>query len=120
MATIDDFYADSAKAIKAPKPAPTGLRLNPTVADIGAAIGTIPEYLLGSVAKLYAGYVPGYTREERASAIDTANQMEAERFAELQRLLGGGRSATPLSRGVTDVGRTAASLTSGAAAFVPD
>lgn len=118
MATIDDFYADSAKALKTPKPA--GLRLNPTVADTGAAIGTIPEYLMGSVAKLYAGYVPGYTREERASAIDTANQMEAERFAELQRLLGGGRSSTPLSRGVTDVGRTTASLASGAAAFVPD
>ena len=67
MGELDNFYSDLSSYVDQPV-AKQSMRLNPIVADIGAAIGTIPEYLTGSAAKLYASLVPGYSQEERQAA----------------------------------------------------
>ena len=117
MGELDNFYSDLSSYVDQPV-AKQSMRLNPIVADIGAAVGTIPKYLTESASKLYSSLVPGYSLEERQAAIATANAMEGARFKELRDKLSGRN--TPGSRLVRDVGRTAGSLATGAVGFVPD
>ena len=117
MGDLDNYYSDLSSYVDQPV-AKQSMRLNPIVADIGAAIGTAPEYLTGSAAKLYASLVPGYSQEEKQAAIATANAMEEERFQELRDKLS--RRSTPESRLVRDIGRTAGSLAIGYVGVGPD